>query len=137
MIMELPASLVIPYEEVSYRIFISFDSVTYFICKGIGHITKQCSMQPMDSTDIRPVLPEDATSIEPVEVANKPNSQEITTHENTEKRPPSSPTTSSIDTNIEDSFLTQTSIFAPPKNALPNKHKKAKKKQFYRKHFLV
>ena len=118
---ELPASIVIPYEGVSYRIFVSFDSVTCFICKGIGHIAKQCPAQALNANEITSGLPEDIVSTDTVEVANELISQEIITNENTAKRPPSSPTISPADLNLEDPTSTQTSNFALPKDTRPTK----------------
>lgn len=38
----LPHSLLIPFEETSYRIFISTDELSCFLCKQSGHIAKNC-----------------------------------------------------------------------------------------------
>lgn len=38
----LPESLVINHEETSYRIFLTEDGITCFLCKQVGHTTNQC-----------------------------------------------------------------------------------------------
>ena len=42
---ELPSSLVLKYEETSYRIFLTYDDQACFKCRQTGHIASQCTMQ--------------------------------------------------------------------------------------------
>lgn len=42
---ELPSSLLIPHDNTFYRIFLTFDTLTCFLCKAAGHIAKQCPNQ--------------------------------------------------------------------------------------------
>lgn len=39
---ELPSTLIIPHEEINYRIFLSHDNMECFICKKTGHISNNC-----------------------------------------------------------------------------------------------
>lgn len=43
---ELPSSLVIKHEETSYRIFLTFDDMSCYICKQQGHLAKNCPSVP-------------------------------------------------------------------------------------------
>lgn len=48
---ELPSSMQITYENVSYRVFLTFDVLTCFLCKNTGHIANQCPQQtPQNNT---------------------------------------------------------------------------------------
>lgn len=40
---KLPSSILINYDETNYRIFLSDDSLTCYLCKSQGHIASQCS----------------------------------------------------------------------------------------------
>lgn len=53
---ELPSSLVIKHEETSYRIFLTFDEMSCFICKQQGHLAKNCTSvaQQPARDDLRP-----------------------------------------------------------------------------------
>lgn len=48
---QLPPSITVDYEDTSYRIFITFDDITCFLCKEKGHITKQCPKQNEQSEE--------------------------------------------------------------------------------------
>lgn len=141
---ELPPSIVITFENISYRIFISSDSITCFVCKQIGHIAKQCPSQPTDyiveDGGLHSVAPSEGNKeienntilTDNVETTTNAETslQQNATQENTAKRPPPSPTTSSISFNLENLEnipLTQTPTFAHPKDTRPNRHKKMKK----------
>lgn len=39
----LPSSIIITFENTSYRIFLTYDDVTCFICKKNGHIASKCT----------------------------------------------------------------------------------------------
>lgn len=41
-VLELPPSVVIKHENTSYRIFLTFDDMTCFLCKKSGHLAKDC-----------------------------------------------------------------------------------------------
>lgn len=42
---KIPGSILISYEEISYRIFFASEAATCYICKQTGHIAKQCPEQ--------------------------------------------------------------------------------------------
>lgn len=45
---ELPSSIMISHENVSYRIFLTFDVLTCFLCKNTGHTANQCPQQGIE-----------------------------------------------------------------------------------------
>lgn len=45
-ISKLPESIVIYYDNTSYRIYFSSESISCFICKQVGHIAHQCPSKP-------------------------------------------------------------------------------------------
>lgn len=45
---QLPSSIVITHEEISYRIFLTFDSLQCFLCKSSGHLAMNC---PQNNTN--------------------------------------------------------------------------------------
>lgn len=44
-LIKLPPSILINYEDTNYRIFLSDDSLTCYLCKAQGHIASHCSNQ--------------------------------------------------------------------------------------------
>lgn len=40
--LELPPSILINHNDTTFRIFLSYDEITCFLCKSKGHIAKQC-----------------------------------------------------------------------------------------------
>lgn len=40
--LELPPSILVNHNDTTFRIFLSYDEITCFICKSQGHIAKQC-----------------------------------------------------------------------------------------------
>lgn len=49
---ELPSSIEVTYEDVTYRIFLTFDVISCFLCKDTGHTANQCPQQnPKDNTE--------------------------------------------------------------------------------------
>lgn len=52
--LQLPSSIVVQFEETSYRIFLAFDTLICFNCKAKGHIAKQCT----ETQQQRPTVPD-------------------------------------------------------------------------------
>lgn len=50
---KLPQSLLIPYQETSYRLFFTTDNITCFKCKSEGHIASKC---PINNISLTPVI---------------------------------------------------------------------------------
>jgi hypothetical protein len=48
---ELPSSMVITFEDTSYRIFLNYDDMCCFICKKPGHIASQCTQHAEPSME--------------------------------------------------------------------------------------
>jgi hypothetical protein len=48
---ELPSSMVITFEDTSYRIFLSHDDMCCFICKKPGRIASQCTQHAEPSME--------------------------------------------------------------------------------------
>ncbi|KAH0817278.1 hypothetical protein GEV33_005513 [Tenebrio molitor] len=48
---ELPSSMVITFEDTSYRIFLNHDDMCCFICKKPGHIASQCTQHAEPSME--------------------------------------------------------------------------------------
>lgn len=74
--LELPNSLVIQHEEINYRIFLSYDGMTCFICKQPGHIASRC---PNQSENMNVCDTQEISSI----TANENNTDEIVIDQNT------------------------------------------------------
>lgn len=49
--LQLPSSITVDFEDTNYRIFVSFDEITCFLCKEKGHTTKQCIKQNQQTED--------------------------------------------------------------------------------------
>lgn len=50
---KLPQSLLIPYEDTTYRLFFTTDNITCFKCKNEGHIASKC---PINSISLSPII---------------------------------------------------------------------------------
>lgn len=68
---QLTPSLVINYEDTNYRIFLTYDDLTCFICGRQGHISSTCSAQqpaesqtPMDTEEHRHKRPPPSESLD-------------------------------------------------------------------------
>lgn len=63
----LPPSLIINFEGDGYRMYLSNDELRCFLCKTVGHISKQCTNNtgkdpPKESTDAAPCATESRTA---------------------------------------------------------------------------
>lgn len=47
---KIPTSILINYEDTSYRIFLSDDSLNRYICQSQGHIASQCTNQNVSNS---------------------------------------------------------------------------------------
>lgn len=48
--LQLPSSILVNYEDISYRVFTSYDEVVCFTCKKKGHFSKQCPQLSKETT---------------------------------------------------------------------------------------
>ncbi|CAI6347178.1 unnamed protein product [Macrosiphum euphorbiae] len=64
---KIPSSILINFENANYRVFLSNDELTCFLCKKIGHTSNNCpkanELKPTDTNIISP-LPNSQTQIE-------------------------------------------------------------------------
>ncbi|KAL3277755.1 hypothetical protein HHI36_013095 [Cryptolaemus montrouzieri] len=51
---EIPESLVISYDDISYRIFLTRNAMNCFICKTAGHLATNCSYVPENDKETDP-----------------------------------------------------------------------------------
>ena len=59
---KIPESIQINFDDTSYWIFPSTDTIKCFVCKKVSHIAKKCQYKPDDATGI--TISEDQNSIE-------------------------------------------------------------------------
>lgn len=139
---ELPPSTIISYDNTEYRIFITFDDMTCFVCKKAGHIARNCmeadkareslrepNQQVTEVENVEETLPQQTgTPIEmPIEpVKRPPPSSNASDHE---KEDQSLHSTSKLP---NDSLCTASTVFKQPRSKNTPKeerpqHKKLKK----------
>lgn len=53
---ELPSSTVINFEDTTYRVFLTFDELTCFVCKKNGHIAKNCPNTELVQTQTKQLI---------------------------------------------------------------------------------
>lgn len=49
---QLPSSIVLDYDDLSYRIYLTFDGITCYQCKENGHIAKNCPKTQAEDTTV-------------------------------------------------------------------------------------
>lgn len=154
--LEIPASVIIKYEDTNYRIYFTYDSLTCFTCKQAGHIARQCPNSMTDISDnqsksqetspesdnpvLPPIqhtekLPETTDLLEPTDLLGPtdlliPQLVENLTQHSTKRRAPSTSHSSSIELTemTENSeFLTPMPIRQKTSCSEDNKTKKLKK----------
>ncbi|KAL3267970.1 hypothetical protein HHI36_007106 [Cryptolaemus montrouzieri] len=107
---EIPESLVINYDNISYRIFLTRDGMNCFICKTSGHLAANC---PSISENDKETDPDDNLSQD----TNLTTQSNMETDTTTESRAPhniSQSTTSSIESpNISKRTLSEISSPSP------------------------
>lgn len=58
---ELPSTIQIDHDTVTYRIFLTFDVLSCFLCKATGHIANQCPQHPCENTSPTETITSSAT----------------------------------------------------------------------------
>lgn len=109
---QLPSSILVNYEDVSYRVYLTFDELTCFSCKAPGHVANNCPKRQIENTHqdngdstIQQPTNQEPSNQEPItqDVAiHEPTSQQLqvatsdtqTNSQLSQKRPISPPTTS-------------------------------------------
>lgn len=118
---DLPSSIVIKHEEVSYRIFMNFDDMSCFLCKEVGHVAKNCTnhtQQAAVDSNSSHQIPIQSTSH--VDQASDTEMQPVETLHVSKKRPATtieSISTENISTSTQDLIvltLPDQEIFTPP-----------------------
>jgi hypothetical protein len=82
---ELPSSMVITFEDTSYRIFLNHDDMCCFICKKPGHIASQCTQHAEPSMET--VAQNRSTTDAPIIIPN-PIEQTVSDSETSPESPP-------------------------------------------------
>lgn len=132
---ELPSTALINFDDTSYRVFLTFDEITCFICKKNGHVAKSCpnnETQTPNNEELLIHLHEDdlqTTTIDQTQLATRTHTSEH------KKRPPPSSNLSEPDsenntptsaTQIEmtDDIFTQPKPKSTPETGSQNKRLK-------------
>lgn len=91
---ELPSSLAINYEDTIYRIFLSFDQITCFLCKREGHIAKNCPSSEASNPKTQNDTVDTVDFTDDVEIAEKvhPNHTDSENESTEEIQPTPQPT---------------------------------------------
>lgn len=123
---QLPSTILVNHDDTDYRIFLSFDEMTCFLCRKNGHIAKNC--------------PDTANRSElDAEQTDKPAERELTqlTPNNTQKKRPLAPST--ISSEHEDETIAsqsqetdpaiQVNTFTAPVNKSKSKNQSKKLKK--------
>jgi hypothetical protein len=82
---ELPSSMVLTFEDTSYRIFLNHDDMCCFICKKPGHIASQCTQHAEPSMET--VAQNRSTTDAPIIISNSIE-QTVSDSETSPESPP-------------------------------------------------
>lgn len=122
---QLPSSITVEHEDVSYRIYLTFDVLTCYHCKENGHIANNC---PRSREENRPLIP----SREPLENTSTSQKRPLSTTTSIASENSNSPDIeiTTIQQNTQEGTSTQTAtipskepVFLIPKKAAPVKKK--------------
>ncbi|VVC45658.1 Zinc finger, CCHC-type [Cinara cedri] len=93
---KLPGSIAIALENTTYRIFITDDTVTCFLCKKTGHVSSSCK-----TTYFNEIISED------MDISNEQTATDIKTNQPNEKIPNTNEISNEPKTINSNSFLSQ------------------------------
>lgn len=85
--MELPSSVVIKHDETNYRLYLSFDDISCFICKQANHIAKNCPQLISFPTVNHSAVSPPQNGVENPTASIAPNNQQDMSDSSTDKDP--------------------------------------------------
>lgn len=116
----LPSTALVNYDDIEYRIFLTFDEMNCFICKNSGHIARNCpnaNRDQQDTTDPQITQERPPTQqVETMDIQTAPHNSlqhSKKTSNDTKKRPAPSSTVSSDPDKETDLLLLETQDDTP------------------------
>lgn len=88
---KLPSSMLITQNDDQFRIFLSDDTLTCFLCKAVGHTSNDCKKKSENNSTIEPIINTNAINDTNITNETQPTLTEDVTY--------SSPSNSQLDEN--------------------------------------